>query len=321
MGIFFSGGFMKVYDLNNNFNDVTESFELGKSIYWFVIDVKELSFLKNILLFDDDCLEECKSYKLCSKITFLKGYIFLTLDVLEYAQNIVEPKELNLFLSKDYMVTVIKEKIPIIDELITDLESSKNCFKLKDTPRASLLLYYIFDRLIVKNYEVISALESDADKIEISILKSPKREQINHLITLRRQVYKIRKYLNPLRYIGDSLLSNDNLIIEKDCIGQFVVLNNKISKLMLALESLMQSLALVREAFESEIANKTNELMKAFTVVATIFLPLNLLTSMHGMNLKHIPLVGVEYGYYYMVIIMVSIGTVLLCYFKRKKWL
>ena len=182
------------------------------------------------------------------------------------------------------------------------------------------MLYYILDRIIIRNYDVISSLEAQADNIEISILKSPRREQIKDLIHLRRQVYKVRKYLNPLRYIGDSLVGNDNSIIDEGCIERFISLNNKIDKLMLVLESLVQDLALVREAYESEISNKTNDLMKVFTIIATIFLPLNLITSMYGMNVKHIPLTNHDYGYYYILGIMAFVCMYLVLFFKRKKW-
>ena len=94
-----------------------------------------------------------------------------------------------------------------------------------------------------------------------------------------------------------------------------------LEKLLLSIESLVQDLALVREAFESEISNKTNELMKIFTLIASIFLPLNLITSMYGMNFTDIPFVGMKYGYYVICGIMFTISMVLLCLFKKKKWL
>jgi Mg2+ and Co2+ transporters len=312
---------MKIFDLTNNFQDVTENFKFEQSHYWILIHANELEEINKFILLDKDSTDECKNFTQSSKISFFDGYIFIIFNTLDYYNEIVISKELDVFLGKDYIITVYKDEIDIIEELIKDIRDSKNCFMLKEKPRVCVLLYYILDRIIVKNYNVIAALEAQADKIEIRILKNPKHEQIDNLITLRRQVYKIRKYLNPLRYIGDSLVSNDNLIIEKEKIECFVSLDKKIEKLMLALENLVQDLALVREAFESEIANKTNELMKVFTVIATIFLPLNLITSMYGMNLRGMPLVEVDHGCHYVVLMMICIAFILIYIFKKKKWL
>ncbi|AKA68607.1 magnesium transporter CorA family protein [Clostridium scatologenes] len=312
---------MKVFDITNNFKEIKETLQLGMNHYWILTKADELRKLRNFILLDEESIEECNKFAQPSKISFFDGYIFMNLNVLNYCNEIINSKELNIFLSKDYIITVFKEDIDIIEEFIEDIKDSKNCFVIKEKPKVCILLYYILDRIIVKNYDIIAALEAQVDEIEISILKEPKHEQIDNLINLRRQVYKIRKYLNPLRYIGDSLVSNDNMVLEKENIIYFINLNRKIDKLMMALESLVQDLALVREAFESEIANKTNELMKVFTIIATIFLPLNLITSMHGMNMKGIPFEKMENGYHCMAGIMLIIALILVGIFKKKKWL
>lgn len=312
---------MKVYDILDEFKEVTHNYELGKSNYWIMLKANELESMKEKLIIDEESLNECRDYCQSSKISFFNGYVFLVFNILYYNNSAVYSKELNIFLSKDYIITVYKDEIDMLSNLIDDIKEGKDCFIVKDKPHPCTVFYYLIDRIILKNYNVISALEAQADRIEISVLKSPQNEQVEELINLRRQVYKIRKYLNPLRYIGDSLVSNENDIIEKKYITYFISLNNKIDKLMLYLESLVQDLALVREAFEAETANKTNELMKIFTLIATIFLPLNLITSMYGMNFKGIPLVCCEYGYYYVVFIMIVIAFGLIFMFKKKKWL
>jgi magnesium transporter len=312
---------MIVFDILDDFKQINGNLEIGKSHYWILLKADELYKIKDSLTLDEESLQECVNLDQFPKLSFFSGYMFIVFNILDYKDSEVVSKELNIFLGENYIVTVYKEELEIIQELISDIYETKNTFILKDKPSPSIVLYYILDRIILRNYDVISSLEAHADKIEILILKSAKHEQIDKLIHLRRQVYKIRKYLNPLRYIGDSLVSNENSIIEKENIGFFKNLSNKIGKLMLSLESLVQDLALVREAYESEISNKTNELMKVFTLIASVFLPLNLISSMYGMNLKNIPLVDHEYGYYIITISMILISISLLYIFKKKKWL
>lgn len=312
---------MQVYDIKNEFSEVSLNWKLGMSNYWIIVNPDELKELKKYIGINDECAAECYNLEQSSSINFFDKYLFLVFNMLNYESKIVKSKELDIFLSKDYILTVYKGKQDILNDLIKDIWESKNCFILKNKPEPSIVLYYILDRIIIRNYEVISKLEAQADKIEINILKNPRHEQIDELINLRRQVYKIRKYLNPLRYIGDSVLSNENSIIEEENIVYFESLNNKITKLMMSLEVLIQDLALVREAFESEIANKTNELMKVFTLIATIFLPLNLITSMHGMNYDNIPFCKYSNGYYMIIFVMVIISLSLVILFKKKKWL
>jgi len=313
---------MQIFDILDNFNEVPEDWKVGKSNYWILLDKFELDELKKKIVLDEESLEECITYgNTTSKIIFFDGYMFLSFNILGYKNGIVKSRELNIYLSKDYIVTLYNEEIGIIDELIKDIKDLKNCFLLKNNPRPSMILYYLIDRIILKNYNIMSKLEGKADEIEIAILKNPSREHAEDLIHLRRQLYKLRKYLNPLRYVGDSLVSNDNSIIDKEDISHFHSINMKINKLMLALESLVQDLALVREAFESEIGNKTNDFMKVFTIITSIFLPLNLITSLQGMNFEKMPLSSSPNGYYYILIIMILISATMLIFFKRNKWL
>lgn len=293
----------------------------GKSILWLNCYVDELLDIKEKFVLEEESINECKDFNKGTKIEFFKNYIFIVLNIFDYYDEGVHSRELYIFLSNNYIITTFKEKLELLELLVEDIRKEKNCLLLKENADPQLILYYILDRIIVKNYNVISKLEEQSDKIEIRILKNPEHKHLNDLINLRRQVYKVRKYLSPLRYIGDSLLSNDNSIIKDTNMKYFESLNTKIDKLMISLESLIQDLALAREAFESEMSNKTNELMKIFTLIATIFLPLNLITSIYGMNVRHIPFMFVNYGFYYLLITMLIIGVLLIYLFKRKKWL
>lgn len=313
--------YMIIIDILNNFKDVTLEFQLGSSQFWIILSQQELSRICKIIKLDTEVIEDCKNNDICPKISFFKDYIFLIAGVLNYKEGNVSREELDLILSKDYIITVSNENNSLIPELIKDMIESKNCHMLKENPKPYMVFYYILDRIIINNYSVISSIEAAADRIEINILKNPEHRQLEKLINIRRQVFKIKKCLNPLRYIGDSLLGNDNMVIEKEGMEHFIHLNNRISKLMLSLDNLVQDLALVREAFESEIANKTNELMKVFTMIATVFLPLDLITGLLSMNVKHVPLVELEYGYYYILAIMAAIAIMLWIVFKAKKWL
>lgn len=313
---------MKVLDILNDFKEVDEDWKVGKSNYWVLLNNKEIEDLKEKIILDEESLAQCISpMDTSAKIIFFDGYMFLSFNILGYKNEMIKSRELNIYLSKDYIITLHNNDIDIIDELIKDIKDLKNCFLLKNSPNPSIILYYLLDRIVVKNYNIMAQLEEKADKIEIEILKNPSREHADELIHLRRQVYKLRKFLNPLRYVGDTLVSNDNAIINEVDITYFHSMNMKINKLMSTLESLVQDLALVREAFESEIANKTNDLMKIFTIITSIFLPLNLITSIQGMNFENMPLVSSSYGYYYVILLMIVISIVLIYIFKRKRWL
>ncbi len=63
-----------------------------------------------------------------------------------------------------------------------------------------------------------------------------------------------------------------------------------------------------------------NEIMKVLTIIATIILPLTLITGIYGMNFHYMPELYFRYGYYIILTLMSLITLVFILFFKRKKW-
>ena len=69
----------------------------------------------------------------------------------------------------------------------------------------------------------------------------------------------------------------------------------------------------------SSVSNRMNEVMKVLTIIATIFLPLTLVAGIYGMNFRIMPELEWDWGYPFALIVMLSVGTVMLLYFRRRK--
>lgn len=314
---------MRIYSFNHDIHEI-EFYDLdfNKNIfYWIDLNPDELEKInKGFFDFQDSSLEECKSISQMAKVDFYDNYTFLVLNSLRYENGIIIPDEFNIFLGSKFIITVSKKSVKIVEDLKSEILNYKSSIFFSKDRAPSKLLYYILDRLILNDYEIINKLENVSDALEIQIVKNANKQLLTALLHLRHQVHTLRRCIAPLRYIGDNLLANENNIIEKEYIKSFHMVNTKIDKLMFALESLIQYIVLVREAFEVETANKTNELMKLFTIIAMFFSPLTLVTGIYGMNFS-IPEYGWKYGYPYVIVLMFLISLVLFVYFKRKKWL
>ncbi|WP_374319079.1 magnesium transporter CorA family protein [Aquabacterium sp.] len=67
--------------------------------------------------------------------------------------------------------------------------------------------------------------------------------------------------------------------------------------------------------------NRTNDIMRTLTVLTAIFLPLNLITGIFGMNFDSLPLIHAWDGFWVAVAIMVAIVMAMLWLFRRKRYL
>ena len=75
------------------------------------------------------------------------------------------------------------------------------------------------------------------------------------------------------------------------------------------------------DMYLSTISNKMNEVMKALTIIATIFIPITFVAGIYGMNFKYMPELEWRWGYPAAWLIIAAVVISMICYFKRKSWL
>ncbi len=316
-----TGDLMKILKIDSSIDEIKEDeVDLsGGELYWINLCPGELKRINSAFFnFQEDTIEECQSQSQLAKVDFFEEYTFLVLNALKYDNGSVYPDEFNIYITKSSVVTVSKKEVAIISQLQQLMLGEAGIFLLKDKNPARLL-YCILDKLVQSDYEIINKLENAADALEIHIIKKPDKQFLSALIHLRHQVHTLRRCITPLRYIGDNLMCNDNSLIDKDQLKYLKQINAKIDKLMFSMESLVQYIVLVREAFETEMANKTNDFMKLFTAVSLFFGSLSLLVQLFGLFFA-CPQYNLRYGYIGILGLLLFISSAMFIFFKKKEW-
>jgi magnesium transporter len=68
-------------------------------------------------------------------------------------------------------------------------------------------------------------------------------------------------------------------------------------------------------------SHRTNDIMRVLTVLTAVFLPLNLIAGIFGMNFEFIPLVHKADGFWIAMGSMLAVAVVLVLVFWRKRYL
>jgi Mg2+ and Co2+ transporter CorA len=68
-------------------------------------------------------------------------------------------------------------------------------------------------------------------------------------------------------------------------------------------------------------SKRTNDIMRTLTALTAIFLPLNLIAGIFGMNFDFIPLLHLQTGFWWAMGSMAAIAAMLLMVFWRKRYL
>ncbi len=250
-----------------------------------------------------------------------KHYYYIMLNIPNMKDGRVVTDKLDIYFGINFIILVVEEKTEFVEAI--EEEAAKNSdviFSGVPSP-VNKLLYLLLDSLVLKGLEIVARMESKVEEQEERILKTGRRHMVNDLIFLKRQIHKMRRLLGPLTYVSDMLLLNEIKIINNQMLKYFNSAGLKFSQLNRDINGLYHSMESLRETYEAEISNQLNEIMKVFTIISSIFLPLTLVTGIYGMNFEYMPELGFRYGYFVVLGFMACAAGVLIVVFRKKKWI
>ena len=277
-----------------------------------VITFEQLKSVSDKLMINEKILYECENGR-TSKFESYEGFDYISLKI-PNTNDVSKPSNrICIFFTKNLLVFIC-EKDPIIDEIILKTKSGEiKCTSL------SKMLYMFFDRLTSEDTYLIENIEQEISELEESLITSQKDNYLNKIIILRKKLLKLKRYYERLLNIAESIEENDNKLIDKKTIKYFRMFTNRVNRLFQGVNNLRDYVTQVREAYQAQVDINQNTLMKLFTVVTTIFLPLTLIVGWYGMNFN-MPEYSLSYGYSVVIIISISIVVICIVWFKKNKW-
>lgn len=179
-------------------------------------------------------------------------------------------------------------------------------------------MYLFFRNLFKGSAKHIEQFESRVSALDDDVIDGTEDGIREKLVSMRNEVLRLKKYYDQLEFLFEEICDNDNGLISEDCLKYFEILRNRSVRLVSQTMSIREYITQVRESYQAQIGIEQNNLMKVFTLVTSIFLPLTLIAGWYGMNLK-MPEFAWDYGYLFVAGLCVAVGAIWFAVFKRKK--
>lgn len=180
-------------------------------------------------------------------------------------------------------------------------------------------LQIFFDKLTYDDREVLIAIEEEISGLEEEFIISIKNNLVDYLVSFRKKMLILKQYYEQLLEVSESIEENDNKLMAQEEIKYFKILTNRINRLFTNVLNLRDYGTQVREAYQAQLDINLNNVMKLFTVITSVFLPLTLIVGWFGMNLI-MPEFKWIYGYPFVIVLCLLVASLTLFYFKKKKW-
>jgi len=225
--------------------------------------------------------------------------------------------EIDFILGKDYLITSHKAKIPSFEQLKSDPPRLENRFK-KGMP---LFFHRLLDMEIDNFSPALEKFDDEIENIEEEATADPRPELMTKILKMKRTLVSIKRVTMPQREKIGFLAKNEYAHIPKKTLPYFRDIYDHAIRVSDTIDSYREAIANTFDAYMSAVSNRMNEVMKVLSIIATIALPLTVISGIYGTNFTNLPGQHAYAGFWIMVGIMLAMVAGMLVYFKVKKWI
>lgn len=276
--------------------------------------------LSRVFGFHELAVEDALSEIHHPKIESYGDYLYLILHGIDFreADKRFATHDVDFFLGPNYLVTVHDGHSRSIEA--QHAVCLRNHVAMSEGPAA--LMHRIVDAMVDHYRPEVDKIDDRVDDIETHVFEHPDENPLRELVTLKKDIAALRRVTLPQRDAISRLSRREFPQIPetvalrlRDVYDQLVRLTDE----SVMLSDRVQGLV---EVYLSSQSNRLNQVMKVMTVIATIFMPLTLLSGLFGMNvpLPHMP--GPPWmEFWWITGLMAAIAGVMLLIFRKARWL
>ena len=254
------------------------------------------------------------------KIEDFGNYMYVVLKMLHYddEKSEVVTEQVSIILGSGFVITFQEREGDVFNPIRDRIRTARGLIR-KMGP--DYLTYALIDAIVDNYFVILEKLGEKIEYIEDELVTRPTLETLREIHELRRDMIFLRKSVWPLREVVSKLEREGSKLI-KETTGIYLrdVYDHTI-QVIDAVETFRDMLSGMLDIYLSSISNRMNEVMKVLTIIATIFIPLTLISGVYGMNFAYMPELGSPWGYPLVLLSMAIIVSVMLVYFRRRRWL
>ncbi|WP_166820151.1 magnesium/cobalt transporter CorA [Thalassoroseus pseudoceratinae] len=258
-----------------------------------------------------------------AKVEEYEGQLFIVVRMAK-----LEPRlwteQVSLLVGKKFVVTFQEQAGDCFDTVRQRIRKGTGRIRSRGS---DYLAYMLIDAVLDDYFPVLERYGVDLDALEERLLSGQSHNVIPETHRLRSEILQLRRTIWPHRDAVNVLIRDEHPLIQTDTKTYLRDCYDHIAQLSDVADTYRDLGAGLRELQFSLDSQRTNEVMKVLTVIATIFMPLGFIAGVYGMNFDpdtspwNMPELEWAYGYPFAITLMLGIAISLLMFFRHKGWL
>lgn len=268
--------------------------------------------------------EEMFSSTLRSKVDLYDSFIYLILHfpVCNKKNRVCYDQEVDFVIGKNYIVTVRYETIDPIHEFAASFENAAMLDQNKRISDTGIVFMEMMKQLYKSSLTELEEITERIPEIENSIFNNKEEAMVRMISDTYR---KLLDFKQAIRFHADILHSYESA--SKRFFGEgygyyAALITSEFNKVNNMLEGHRDLLKELQRTNDSLLSTKSNEILRTFTILTFVMLPLSIITGIFGMNTVPGLIFIKNIGDFYVVLgAMVLTGICMFIFFRLHKWL
>ena len=215
------------------------------------------------------------------KLDDWESYLYVVLHSVHAPRaEALHTHELDLFVGPGYLVTHREEPIEGLDSTWAAAHRDPRILGRG----CEHLLYRLVSELVASHLPVIEGIDAEVERLEDEILEEPGRRALGEALQCKRGLLLLRRILAPQREVLNRLARDQLGVIGAEHRVYFRDLYDHLVRLYGITESVRDLVGGILEMYLSAINNRMNQIMKTFTLITTLFMPISFVVGFFGMN-------------------------------------
>lgn len=231
-------------------------------------------------------------------------------------------QELDVFLGPNYLVTYHEGPLPFLTEGRQAIEHDPRD-RMKHG--ADHLLFRFLDRSVDQSLEAIEDLDERIDRVQDEVMERMDPHNLQQIFRIKRSAIQLQRTFSPQRDVLNRLARDPFRVVKEEHRIYFRDVYDHVVRIHDISESLRDLIAGTLDTYLSVMSNRTNEIMKALTMVTVMCMPMSFITGFFGMNFfgQNLELEASlpKWGLFLGSMVVMSLSPVaMVSYARRRRW-
>src|SRR5919198_971518 len=267
-------------------------------------------------------LEDVLSRNQRPKIDYYDEYLFIVLHFPVFDRSVgrLNAGELDIFVGPDYLVTIQNVPLQPVEYLFESCRSSEDTREQLLSKGPGYLLYKIVDDSFDYCFPMLRKMGNKLDRLEEDIFEGGAEEVVRDISNAKQEIINFRKIIRPQRSVLRDLERTKQRFFGQELEIYFDDIVDASERIWDMLENYKEVVEALEDTNESVITHRLNNVLRVLTSVSVILLPLTLIASIWGMNVR-VPGEGSIHAFWAILGFMLVVLASLVAYFRRRGWL